>query len=100
MNTNVTEIFGENVFDDATMRERLPKETYKELKKTIDLGLPLNRKIANAVAHAMKVWAIEKGATHFTHWFQPMTGITAEKHDSFITPDGPGQVIMAFRARS
>ncbi len=99
MNTNVTEIFGENVFDDATMRERLPKETYKELKKTIDLGLPLNRKIANAVAHAMKVWAIEKGATHFTHWFQPMTGITAEKHDSFITPDGPGQVIMAFQGK-
>ena len=99
MNTNVTEIFGEYVFDDATMRERLPKETYKELKKTIDQGLPLNRKIANAVAHAMKVWALEKGATHFTHWFQPMTGITAEKHDSFITPDGPGKVIMAFQGK-
>ena len=99
MNTNVTEIFGENVFDDATMRERLPKETYKELRKTIDLGLPLNRKIANAVAHAMKVWAIEKGATHFTHWFQPMTGITAEKHDSFITPDGEGKVIMGFQGK-
>ena len=99
MATNVTEIFGANVFDDSTMRERLPKETYKELKKTIDEGKPLNRKIANAVAHAMKVWAIEKGATHFTHWFQPMTGITAEKHDSFITPDGPGKVIMGFQGK-
>ncbi|MFR7639540.1 MAG: glutamine synthetase III, partial [Allobaculum sp.] len=97
MNTNVAEIFGEKVFDDQKMRERLPKDTYRELKKTIDQGLPLNRKIANAVAHAMKVWAIEEGATHFTHWFQPMTGITAEKHDSFITPDGDGTVIMGFK---
>ncbi|UNT96202.1 glutamine synthetase III [Allobaculum mucilyticum] len=97
MNTNVAEIFGEKVFDDRKMRERLPKDTYRELKKTIDQGLPLNRKIANAVAHAMKVWAIEEGATHFTHWFQPMTGITAEKHDSFITPDGDGTVIMGFK---
>lgn len=99
MSANIEKIFGENVFDDATMKERLPKETYRELKKTIDLGLPLNRKIANAVAHAMKVWAIEKGATHFTHWFQPMTGNTAEKHDSFITPDGPGKVIMSFQGK-
>lgn len=99
MSTNVEEIFGANVFDDATMKARLPKETYKELKKTIDDGLPLNRKIANAVAHAMKVWAIEKGATHFTHWFQPMTGITAEKHDSFITPDKDGKVIMSFSGK-
>lgn len=97
MNTNVTEIFGEKVFDDSKMRERLPKDTYRELKKTIDQGLPLNRKIANAVAHAMKVWAIEEGATHYSHWFQPMTGITAEKHDSFITPDGDGKVIMGFK---
>lgn len=97
MEKMVPEIFGENVFDDETMRERLPKETYKELKKTIDDGLPLNRKIANAVAHAMKVWAMEKGATHYTHWFQPMTGITAEKHDSFIAPDGNGKVIMEFK---
>lgn len=97
MEKMVPEIFGENVFDDETMRERLPKETYKELRKTIDDGLPLNRKIANAVAHAMKVWAIEKGATHYTHWFQPMTGITAEKHDSFIAPDGNGKVIMEFK---
>lgn len=99
MNTNVTEIFGQNVFDDEKMRQRLPKDTYRELKKTIDQGLPLNRKIANAVAHAMKVWALEQGATHFTHWFQPMTGITAEKHDSFITPDGPGKVIMGFQGK-
>lgn len=97
MNTNVAEIFGQNVFDDQKMRERLPKDTYRELKKTIDLGQPLNRKIANAVAHAMKVWAIENGATHYTHWFQPMTGITAEKHDSFINPDGDGKVIMSFK---
>lgn len=99
MNTNVTEIFGQNVFDDEKMRQRLPKDTYRELKKTIDLGQPLNRKIANAVAHAMKVWAIEQGATHFTHWFQPMTGITAEKHDSFINPDGSGKVMMNFSGK-
>lgn len=99
MNTNVEQIFGANVFDAATMKERLPKETYKELRKTIDEGLPLNRKIANAVAHAMKVWALEKGATHYTHWFQPMTGITAEKHDSFITPDGDGRIMMSFQGK-
>lgn len=99
MEKQVTEIFGSNVFDDATMRERLPKETYRELKKTIDDGLPLNRKIANAVAHAMKVWAMEKGATHYTHWFQPMNGLTAEKHDSFINPDGNGGVIMEFKGK-
>ena len=92
MEKQVTEIFGENVFDDSTMRQTLPKDVYKELRKTIDDGLPLNRKIADAVAHAMKVWALEKGVTHFTHWFQPMTGVTAEKHDSFITPAGNGTV--------
>ena len=99
MDKQVTEIFGASVFDDATMQERLPKETYRELKKTIDDGLPLNRKIANAVAHAMKVWAMEKGATHYTHWFQPMTGVTAEKHDSFITPAGDGKVVMSFSGK-
>lgn len=99
MEKQLTEIFGENVFDDSTMRERLPKETYKELRKTIDEGLPLNRKIANAVAHAMKVWAMEKGVTHYTHWFQPMTGVTAEKHDSFITPAENGKVIMSFSGK-
>ncbi len=99
MEKQVTEIFGENVFDDSTMRETLPKDVYKELRKTIDDGLPLNRKIADAVAHAMKVWALEKGVTHFTHWFQPMTGVTAEKHDSFISPAGNGKVIMEFSGK-
>ena len=74
------------VFNDATMKERLPKATYKALKKTIDLGEPLDISVANVVANAMKDWAVEKGCTHYTHWFQPMTGVTAEKHDSFIDP--------------
>ncbi len=78
------------VFNDHVMQERLPKETYKALKKTMELGKHLDLGIAGVVANAMKDWAVEKGATHFTHWFQPMTGITAEKHDSFISPDGNG----------
>lgn len=90
------EIFGQNVFNDAVMRERLPKNVYKILRKTIDQGLPLDASIADAVANAMKEWAVERGATHFTHWFQPMTGITAEKHDSFISPIGNGKVMMEF----
>ncbi len=98
MNT-VTEIFGCNVFNDATMKERLPKETYKALKKTIHDGKPLDLRVANTVANTMKDWALEKGATHFTHWFQPMTGITAEKHDSFITPTDDGHVIMEFSGK-
>jgi glutamine synthetase len=81
------------------MKERLPKETFKALKKTLDDGEPLKLDIANQVAHAMKEWAIEKGATHFTHWFQPLTGITAEKHDSFITPQDDGSVIMSFSGK-
>jgi len=93
------EIFGQNVFNDAVMRERLPKNVYKALKKTIDLGLPLDPSIADAVANAMKEWAVERGATHFTHWFQPMTGITAEKHESFISPIGNGKVIMEFSGK-
>ena len=84
--SNIPELFGSLVFNDTTMKERLPKETYKALKKTIQDGKPLDISLANVVAHAMKEWALEKGATHFTHWFQPLTGITAEKHDSFITP--------------
>ena len=80
------EIFGKNVFNQAVMRERLPKGVFKNLKKTIDECLPLDPTIADVVATAMKEWAVERGATHFTHWFQPMTGITAEKHDSFLTP--------------
>jgi glutamine synthetase len=87
------------VFGDSTMRERLPKETYKALKKTIQDGNTLDLSVANIVANAMKDWAIEKGATHFTHWFQPMTGITAEKHDSFISPTMDGAIIMEFSGK-
>ena len=94
--TNVPELFGSMVFNQKTMKERLPKETFKALKKTIDGGEPLNIDLANQVAHAMKEWAIEKGATHFTHWFQPLTGITAEKHDSFINPQDDGTISMTF----
>ncbi|KNY24872.1 glutamine synthetase III [Pseudobacteroides cellulosolvens] len=94
-----SEIFGSKVFNDATMRERLPKATYKALKKTIDEGLPLDPAVAEVVASAMKDWAIENGATHFTHWFQPMTGITAEKHDSFISPTSDGKVILEFSGK-
>ena len=95
----VPELFGSMVFNDQMMLERLPKATYKALKKTIQNGEPLNESVANVVASAMKDWAIEKGCTHYTHWFQPMTGITAEKHDSFITPNGDGQVIMEFSGK-
>ena len=93
------DIFGLNVFNDAAMRERLPKNTYKALRKTIDDGLPLDPAIAEVVANAMKDWAIEKGATHYTHWFQPMTGFTAEKHDSFISPTQDGRVLMEFSGK-
>src|SRR5512137_2258351 len=96
---DVTKIFGSNVFNDRTMRERLPKETYKALRKTIQQGLPLSPEVANVVANAMKDWAIEKGATHYTHWFQPLTGRTAEKHDSFISPTDDGSVIMEFSGK-
>jgi len=82
--SKLTEIFGSNVFNDFVMKERLPKSTYKAIKKTIDDGLSLDPSIADIVAEAMMNWAVEKGATHFTHWFQPLTSITAEKHDSFI----------------
>ncbi|MCB1158788.1 MAG: glutamine synthetase III [Leptospiraceae bacterium] len=92
----VTELFGSKVFNDVVMRERLPKNIYKSLKKTIDLGLPLEAEVADVVATAMKDWAIEHGATHYTHWFHPLTGLTAEKHDSFINPTGSGKVIMDF----
>ncbi|MEG6570779.1 glutamine synthetase III [Thermoanaerobacterium thermosaccharolyticum] len=92
-------IFRENVFNDAVMRERLPKQTYNALRKTIDEGLPLDPKVADVVANAMKDWAIEKGATHFTHWFQPLTGITAEKHESFISPTPDGKVITEFSGK-
>lgn len=97
---NVSELFGSMVFSDAVMKERLPKDIYKALRKTIEDGTPLELNVANVVATVMKDWAIEKGATHFTHWFQPMTGVTAEKHDSFIAPDGTGKVIMEFSGKS
>ena len=95
----IPELFGSMVFNDKVMKERLPKETYKALKKTMELGKSLDRTIANVVANAMKDWAVENGATHFTHWFQPMTGYTAEKHDSFITPETPTSVIMEFSGK-
>ena len=97
---NVTEIFGEDVFNDKVMQERLPKAVYKKLKKTITEGYELDPTIADAVAQAMKEWALENGATHYTHWFQPLTGITAEKHDSFISAaDADGKVIMEFSGK-
>lgn len=95
----LTEIFGSNVFNDKVMKQRLPKEVYKALKKTIEQGTPLRPDVADVVANAMKDWAIEKGATHYTHWFQPLTGITAEKHDSFISPAPDGSVIMEFSGK-
>ncbi|WP_294561534.1 glutamine synthetase III [uncultured Traorella sp.] len=97
--TKIQETFGSLVFNDAIMRAKLPKDVYKKLKATINEGKTLDVNVANTVANAMKDWAIEKGATHFTHWFQPMTGITAEKHDSFITPDGNGGVILEFSGK-
>ena len=97
--SNVSEIFGTLVFNDHVMKERLPSETYKNLAKTIKEGKPLDIEVANVVAHAMKEWAIEHGATHFTHWFQPLSGVTAEKHDSFICPQGDGTVIMEFSGK-
>ncbi|MBR5496306.1 MAG: glutamine synthetase III, partial [Oscillospiraceae bacterium] len=96
---NVPELFSCMVFDDRVMKQRLPDDTYKALKNTIETGEQLDISIANVVASAMKDWAVEKGVTHFTHWFQPMTGITAEKHDSFITPTEDGQVIMEFSGK-
>ena len=97
---NVAEIFGEDVFNDKVMQERLPKKVYKALKKTIQEGKELDPMIAEVVAGAMKEWAIEKGATHYTHWFQPLTGVTAEKHDSFITAPNPdGTVLMEFSGK-
>ena len=96
--TNVPQIFGSMVFNDKVMQERLPKTTYKALKKTVENGEQLDISVANVVANAMKDWAVELGCTHYTHWFQPMTGVTAEKHDSFIQPGGDG-VIMEFSGK-
>ena len=96
---SVPELFGSSVFNDDVMQERLPKDVYKSLRKTIDEGKDLDLNVANAVANAMKDWAVEKGATHYTHWFQPLNGITAEKHDSFISPTSDGRVIMQFSGK-
>ena len=96
---NVPELFASNVFNLQVMQEKLPKDVYRSLKKTMDRGTPLDPNVAGVIANAMKDWAVEKGATHFTHWFQPMTGITAEKHDSFISPTKDGKVIMEFSGK-
>ncbi len=97
--TNVPGIFAENVFNEQTMRERLPEQTYMAFREAIEGGNPLDISVANTIADAMKDWAIEKGCTHYTHWFQPMTGVTAEKHDSFLTPSDSGKVIMEFSGK-
>ncbi len=99
MTSTVSELFGSNVFNDSVMRQRLPKETYKQLQLTLKNGKRMDASVATVVANAMKDWAIEKGATHYTHWFQPMTGITAEKHDSFISPTDGSRVIMEFSGK-
>ena len=96
---NVPQMFGENVFNDAVQKETLPKEVYRALRATIESGKQLDVSIAGSVAAAMKDWAVSKGATHYTHWFQPLTGLTAEKHDSFIEPDGD-KVIMSLTGKS
>ena len=96
---SVPELFGSSVFNDDVMQERLPKDVYKSLRKTIDEGKDLDLNVADVVANAMKDWAVEKGATHYTHWFQPLNGITAEKHDSFISPTSDGRVIMQFSGK-
>ena len=98
-NINVPEIFGSDSFNESTMQMRLSPDIYQAWKQCIENSTPLQLDVANAIAEAMKDWAIERGATHYTHWFQPMTGITAEKHDSFITPDGEGRVIMEFSGK-
>ena len=99
MAKDTSEIYGSLVFNDKVMKERLPKPIYKSLHKTIKDGTPLNEEVANAVAHAMKEWAVENGCTHYTHWFQPLTGGTSEKHDAFIDPVGDGTAIMAFSGK-
>ena len=97
--TDIPKIFGQDVFNEDVMKKLLSKEVYDSLKKTIDEGEKLDVKIAQEVANAMKDWAISKGATHYTHWFQPMTGVTAEKHESFISSMGNGKVIMSLSGK-
>ena len=95
----ISDYYGSLVFNDQVMQERLPRTTYKLLSETVKNGSPLNLEVANVVAHAMKEWAIELGATHYTHWFQPLTGITSEKHDSFINPQPDGRVLLSFSGK-
>ena len=101
MSTNVklTELFGSMVFDEETMKERLSSASYKTWKQCVTDGTPLDISTANEIADSMKQWAVEKGATHYTHWFQPMTGVTAEKHDSFIVPAGGGKILLEFSGK-
>ena len=99
MDNKISDFFGCMVFNDDVMRERLPREVYKSLTKTIATGRTIDPSIADVVANAMKDWATEKGATHYTHWFQPLTGVTAEKHDAFISPVGPCKVVMEFSGK-
>ena len=99
MSKRIPELYGSMIFSDRIMRNKLPKDVYKALRKTIENGTHLELDVANSVAVAMKEWAVENGATHYTHWFQPMTGFTAEKHDSFISPSGEGEVIMDFSGK-
>ena len=99
MNTTITDVFSSKVFDEAKMKDYLAKDTFREIEKTIREGKPLNPKIAEAVAHAMKEWALSEGATHFTHWFQPLTGVTAEKHDSFLNPGKDGDIALEFSGK-
>ena len=99
MEKTIPELYGSQVFTDRVMRDKLPKDVYRALKKTIEKGTHLELDVANAVALAMKEWAVENGATHYTHWFQPLTGYTAEKHDSFITPTDNGEIIMEFSGK-
>ena len=99
MAANVMEIYGSKVFNEHVMKERLPSATYKSLKDTLHKGAPLDIEVANVVASVMKRWAMELGATHYTHWFQPLTGITSEKHDGFVSPQPDGTAIMEFSGK-
>ena len=100
MAATVMELYGSKVFNEHEMRERLPSSTYKSLKATIEKGQALDLEVANVVASVMKRWAIEQGATHYTHWFQPLTGITSEKHDGFVSPQPDGTAIMEFSGKA
>ena len=99
MAQSIPELYGSLVFNDKIMREKLPKDMYKALKKTIENGTHLELDVANSVAVAMKEWALEHGATHYTHWFQPMTGVTAEKHDSFLSPESNAHAVLEFSGK-